>query len=318
MSRNNALEKEGGRKSENEMEQRHAEVMAAIRDNNWQPSKRNDIAEFSSQLDSNADRDLEIRFYKIILSRLHFRDMPNRAEAISKSHQNTFKWILHGKPQESQLPSWDSLTDWLCQENSSIYWIAGKPGSGKSTLMRFLSEHDRIFELVHQWVGQERLLKASFYFWNSGTAMQMSRLGLLQTLLYSCLSQDKALITSIFTTRWEQYQAFGGGREPFDWPELQRAFNTMLSNATAKFFFLIDGLDEFDGEPKEIIDMVINASRPHVKLCVASRPWTPFENAFGKRPNLLLEQLTYRDISLYVTTHFEDNEFVTDLRIGIQ
>ena len=33
------------------------------------------------------------------------------------------------------------FVDWLKQEDG-LYWVSGKPGSGKSTLMKFLSAHD--------------------------------------------------------------------------------------------------------------------------------------------------------------------------------
>lgn len=33
--------------------------------------------------------------------------------------------------------SWDNFQEWLLSE-SNTYWISGKPGSGKSTLVKFL------------------------------------------------------------------------------------------------------------------------------------------------------------------------------------
>lgn len=71
---------------------------------------------------------------------------------------------------------------------------------------------------------------------------------------------------------------------------------------------MIDGLDEFEGEPQELIDMVTSLARlPHVKLCIASRPWQEFADAFESTPSLLLERLTRDDISTYVNTHFIAN-----------
>jgi hypothetical protein len=61
-------------------------------------------------------------------------------------------------------------------------------------------------------------------------------------------------------------RTFGGGREPIDWPEIRRAFNRIISDQSKYFFFLVDGLDEFDGESKEIIDLIFGAVRPNVKL----------------------------------------------------
>lgn len=69
-----------------------------------------------------------------------------------------------------------------------------------------------------------------------------------------------------------------------------------------KFFFMIDGLDEFDGSPKEIVELVLGmAKHPHVKMCIASRPWLVFADAFEDRPSLRLEQLTDNDVRKYIT-----------------
>jgi hypothetical protein len=89
----------------------------------------------------------------------------------------------------------------------------------------------------------------------------------------------------------------------------------MISDRSRKFFFLIDGLDEFDGEPKEIIDLIVNITKPNVKLCLASCPWLPFEDAFKSKPSLSLERLTKRDIETYVNGHFHDNEHYRRLHL---
>jgi hypothetical protein len=48
------------------------------------------------------------------------------------------------------------------------------------------------------------------------------------------------------------------------------------------------------------------AKIPNIKLCVSSRPWTAFENAFGKSSNRIrLEDLTRPDIVRYVSDHLE-------------
>lgn len=39
-------------------------------------------------------------------------------------------------------PSWDSFCDWL-RSTEPVYWVSGKPGSGKTTLMKYLLDHPR-------------------------------------------------------------------------------------------------------------------------------------------------------------------------------
>lgn len=39
---------------------------------------------------------------------------------------------------------------------------------------------------------------------------------------------------------------------------------------------------------------------PHIEACLSSRPWVVFEDMFRHYPYLRLQNLTYRDIELYV------------------
>ena len=233
--------------------------------------------------------------------------MPVRGESIPEAHSDTFNWIFE-KDTDQETSSWDNFAIWLQEEASSIYWITGKPGSGKSTLMKYLYGHLQIRSLLKTWSKDGDLTMAGFYFWNSGSVMQMSLLGLFRTLLHECLQSDPSLILSAFPERWDQFVAVGGGRDPFDWFELKRAFKRIIADYSKKFFFIIDGLDEFEGQPREIIEVVLGAAQPNVKLCVASRPWLPFEDAFSKKPNLLMEHLTRKDIEAYIHSHFHRNE----------
>jgi hypothetical protein len=52
----------------------------------------------------------------------------------------------------------------------------------------------------------------------------MSRLGLLRSLLYMSLRGRQALILSVFAERCKEILSYGGGRDAFEWAELQRAF----------------------------------------------------------------------------------------------
>lgn len=75
---------------------------------------------------------------------------------------------------------------------------------------------------------------------------------------------------------------------------------------TYSICLFVDGLDEFSGLPEELIDLVRKASSfPNVKVCVLSRPWVVFEDAFQPKPILKLEHITYKDIKGYVTDSFE-------------
>jgi hypothetical protein len=77
--------------------------------------------------------------------------------------------------------------------------------------------------------------------------------------------------------------------------------------ASTKECLFIDGLDEYKGNPLDLIEIIRDlASVPDgdIKLCVSSRPWTAFRNAFEARiPNLRVEDLSRPDIHHYVDKH---------------
>jgi len=76
-----------------------------------------------------------------ILKSLYYQTLRIRHDRIPSAYAKTFDWIF-----EDQLYKVDgiamniSFKKWLGSQNG-IYWISGKPGSGKSTLMKYISHH---------------------------------------------------------------------------------------------------------------------------------------------------------------------------------
>lgn len=92
-----------------------------------------------------------------ILDAIAFGDMYRRYETVEEAHLKTFKWILDDNVYEDD-PERQSakklFTDWLAS-GSGIFHISGKLGAGKSTLMKFLCEHDRTKQLLREWAGKK-------------------------------------------------------------------------------------------------------------------------------------------------------------------
>lgn len=235
--------------------------------------------------------------------------MRDRHESIPKAHQDTFEWIYQ-TPRDGSTYPWDDFAAWLRNsDQTGLYWITGKAGSGKSTLMKFIYNNPQTYEHLQKWSNGIPLINAGFFFWNSGSAMQMSRMGLLRSLLYQILSRQPQLIKRHFSKRWESYTTFGGGGYHWTWSELKLAFEALISDESFRIALFIDGLDEFDGDKQNLVDLIIAAARlPNVKICAASRPWLIFEDAFENKPSLQLEHLTEKDIKQYVLDKFSQNK----------
>lgn len=223
-------------------------------------------------------------FRKEIRAQLWFRGMYDRETYISEAHDKTFEWVFEGQEHSRRLHlSRADFATWL-QDNRPIYWITGKPGSGKSTLMKFLTRHADTKQCLSKWASGTELVTFSFYFWNSGSNLQKSPEGLLRTFLFQALEAKPELADAIFPRRlatWAMHQSsLSFPLTPigaFSWTkaELIEAFEKLwLGTAeTSKMCLFIDGLDEFDGDPMELVELIQRVKSPNIKICISSRPW---------------------------------------------
>jgi len=214
---------------------------------------------------------------------------------------------------------------WL-RSGSGIFHIEGKAGSGKSTLMKFILKNPRTMESLESWAGEKQLVFGQFFFWKPGTQLQRSLKGLTRALLYSILEQAPELIETTFPEMWRNIRVV-----PWNVPcdiqftlvDIQDAFVRLIRNETIyesrRFCFFIDGLDEFDEsnglDPEhqtcytDLIKIFSSwtRNRPDVKLCVSSRDWNLFKEAFSAHQRLRLQDLTKNDMKVLVQDSLEEH-----------
>ena len=307
-----------------------ANLIDSLYENNWQPRSSHDVELFSTQLYHGARSDQERLNQQRLYALLRFDEIADRHEAIPEAHQRTFEWVFStaSLPKQAFRPTiddselitslqWSNFTDWL-NGDRNLYWITGKPGSGKSTLMKYLFNDRRTVSAANTWNKTNELISCGFFFWNSGTIMQMSRMGLLQTLLHQCLRNREDLIPELFPNRWSRQKLFGSDTRPWTWSELSSALRTLVSRKDLSFLVFIDGLDEFDGNPQGLVSLVLDLPKVaagRMKLCVASRPWLVFEESFQEIPSLRMEDLTWGDIQLYVEENMRRSSRWNELQL---
>ena len=208
-----------------------------------------------------------------ILKSLEFDEWKRRFSDIHKAHKRTFDWMLDDSEDPAVPPT--GFKDWLRNKNN-IYWISGKAGSGKSTLMKFLAEHRRVGQYLQDWAGSSaRLVLVSWSFWAAGSPMQRSKEGLFQSLLFQILRRCPDLIPIFCERRWQEDSVYGEKSDPWTLEELEDAFLLITTQPMPgiRFCMFIDGLDEYDGLPTEIIDRLqLLAKAEGIKMCLASRP----------------------------------------------
>jgi putative ribosome biogenesis GTPase RsgA len=98
--------------------------------------------------------------------------MRDRVDLVENAHTSTFRWIFGdtqnddasdrfrdtlgiGLFDERARAKVDSFVQWL-SSGTGVYHIAGKLGSGKSTLIKYLSGHNRVREELQKWAGEFR------------------------------------------------------------------------------------------------------------------------------------------------------------------
>jgi GTPase SAR1 family protein len=264
-----------------------------------------------------------------ILSRLRFVRLEDRYRLMSPAHRHTLAWMFEdtGLQVQNQGNGPSTFVQWL-HSNNDLYWISGRPGSGKSTLMKFLCHHQKTKEHLTTWAGNEEVIIAEYFFWNAGkNDLQKSQEGLLRSLLYQILRQYPDYIRLAFPGVWQCYNPTNAGlpgnpdirldtEMPHTIPELLDSLTNVCNLHTQsekRLCFFIDGLDEYAGDSRDVIQLVgVLRNLKHVKICVSSRQWNEFEDAFGKSgtDKLYMQDFNYQDINAYINDVFEnDNNY---------
>ena len=173
--------------------------------------------------------------------------MNERYDDIAEAHKQTFRWIYERRELK--------FVDWL-KAGKGIYWITGKAGCGKSTLMKLLFEDNRTLESLPKDIENTSL--SSFFFHDRGqNPLLKSQEGLYRAILYSILSEYRQLIPITLPRRWEAMRRgmLSGGSfynpmmASWSTTELKEGFKAIASQKVLRLrlCLLIDGLDEFFG-----------------------------------------------------------------------
>jgi hypothetical protein len=209
--------------------------------------------------------------------------MNARRSAITTSHKKTFQWIFDDSIQRP----WDSFIQWLKSGDKNFYWISGKAGSGKSTLVKLIIENDETKKVLLKRNSNTTIL--AFFFWNSGTKLQRSISGMLCSLLHQILRENMTNLIELL----REEPALSYKENLFDWSveELQQAILEIFSNRMYSYCLFIDGLDEVEykegqAELVQILDKF--RCQSNVKLCVSSRPEPILKESLKTYPKLRL------------------------------
>ncbi|KAK5989024.1 hypothetical protein PT974_10522 [Cladobotryum mycophilum] len=143
----------------------------------------------------NDDHTNMVKFSRELHTELYSPELDFRIDQIEEPFQDTFKWIF-------DLPI---FCNWL-HEGSGLFWIHGKPGSGKSTLMKFIYRSQQTWELLHDWRRCSHEITAGFFFHYRGAALQKSFEGVLRSLIIQILSSHSSPFQRLHQPTWNSFQ----------------------------------------------------------------------------------------------------------------
>jgi hypothetical protein len=215
--------------------------------------------------------------HKAFMDSLWYAEIFDRQQTIRPPSFDTFEWIF----DDTVLPA-DDLTQFNDSErtleemrgsfarwfrgNELLFWISGKVGSGKSSLMSLIQSDPRTGDALTGWTQGRRLHVFTFYFWRPGSALQKRIHGLLRSLLYQ-LSQAKPAIIDLISRTRSVTQC--------DWTtkSLVAAFRCALpAFSEDRIFLMVDGLDEYEDQYIELLDLLLECQNmEYIKLCSFSQ-----------------------------------------------
>ncbi|KAK6342428.1 hypothetical protein TWF718_007829 [Orbilia javanica] len=246
--------------------------------------------------DSNSKISPEIEKRRILRS-LSFSDMDFRQNNISLAHRNTCDWIFKT----------DKFRKWLQRETvdieafNGVLWIKGKPGAGKSTLMKHIL-------LFYRKSFPDHTI-AAYFFHARGTSLEKTRQGMLRSLLYQLLDQDAKAYNSFVPYFIDKEKKHG---DSWKWHEgeLERFLIELIPSLDRPVLLLTDALDECDeSEVRKVVgflevlgSVAVSTSKDFqlLRICLSSRHY-PTIGMIKMLELIVEERLEHaKDIAIYI------------------
>ncbi|KAJ9634793.1 hypothetical protein H2204_006026 [Knufia peltigerae] len=262
-----------------------------------------------------------------LLEALAFPEMNERRNMVEKRLRDfgdTCRWLfscpdcVHQCPHDSCIQS--DFVQWL-YNGTEIFWISGKPGSGKSQLMDFIRQsfhsNGPSFAPLAAWANGKHVHVLDFWFFKPATSVLLKTLqGFWRSLCFQILDQDKSLVEKVVhggsneapESLRSSLQLSGTNVRSWTDRELSSWFLYLLSATEHKFLLLLDGLDENADDHEGLLETIhhlVRSSR-NIKICCSSRPEPLIARSLEHCPMLRLQDLNFADIETYCSRRLDD------------
>ncbi|KAF8535211.1 hypothetical protein BDD12DRAFT_753206, partial [Trichophaea hybrida] len=225
-----------------------------------------------------------------------------RCEKITKEHEGSLQWLW----------THDQYIRWSTSNDSSLLYIKGKPGSGKSTVAKFFKDN------LLKKAPKNAIIASFFYSFRQGEH-EKSHYYMLRSILYDILYQDESFFY-LFQMEYRKYQAKcherrGADLSKWHYDSLKKILLSLGNDPRDKHLYLIiDAVDESnETDRKNIFDLMFRLFSKEactVKVFIASRPVVDFEDTAK------FSSLSYYTIRMQDTNKRDIENFVSSFLPG--
>lgn len=226
--------------------------------------------------------------------------MDARLHSIPTAISRTCEWLF----EHPEYRSWIGLDQE--EKSGGLLWIKGKPGAGKSTLMKAMLCRSDLRS------NSSEVVKVGFFFNSLGGLLEKSPLGLLRSLLLQILQHDRNLLRGFLHLYRKKISLHGPNWEWYA-GELADYFISAVANErhNGSTIIIIDALDECEEtRARELVaffQTLISSSsadnQSKVRICLSSRyyPNIHVDNCREFR----MDEFNDQDIRTYVETRLD-------------
>ncbi|KAH6652182.1 HET-R [Truncatella angustata] len=174
--------------------------------------------------------------------------------------KDSFRWILENT----------DFKQWRNDKNSSLLWVKGDPGKGKTMLLCGITD-----ELAGLSTNQPTI---SYFFCQATDRNLNNATAILRGLIYMFVRQNRSLARYLH----EEWKVAGSRlfEDANAWNALTRILTLMLQDRLShEAVFVIDALDECSDDLPKLINFIVQQSRKgNAKWLVSSRNWLEIED----------------------------------------
>jgi hypothetical protein len=227
------------------------------------------------------------------LKSLSFGSIDSRKHDIKSAHYGTCDWLF----ETPEFRQWIDRED--VETHNGVFWIKGKAGAGKSTLMKHNLSHCQETLSDH--------VIANFFFNARGGDLEKSPLGMFRSLVLQMLENNSQTYERFLPLYIEQEQRHG---KNWAW-ELGQLRDFVLREVTYQqpknLLILIDALDECNVSDVRMVvafleRLSLNAviSKTSLKICLSSRHYPSISMKTALELNIDIVTAHHDDLAAYI------------------